>query len=138
METTKLVDRVVVEFKGPQGHTLANEFIANKLREIADAIEDGRSGDDFTEDIGAEFEVLWEHESVSYGGFRMGDKSLIGMHYYGSEPKPLIISERAKNNVEEWLKKMSIRNEDKEYIHTDGDLVDYAYPIMKQIISETK
>ena len=40
METTKLVDRVVVEFKGPQGHTLANEFIANKLREIADAIED--------------------------------------------------------------------------------------------------
>jgi len=139
METTKLVDRVVVEFKGPQGHTLANEFIANKLREIADAIEDGRSGDDFTEDIGEEFEILWEHESVSYGGFRMvSDKPLICQYYYGSEPKPLIISERTRNNVEEWLKKMSVRNEDKEYIHTDVDLVDYAYPIMNQIISETK
>lgn len=139
METTKLLDRVVVEFKGPQGHTLANEFIANKLREIADAIEDGRSGDDFTEDIGAEFEILWEHESVSYGGFRMvSDKPLICQYYYHSEAQPIIIDRETIAKVVEWRKMFKEKDENNEYKYTDGDLVDDADDILKSIVEQWK
>ena len=138
MKNLELKDRIVVEFLAPKNEVeLTPDFVAGQLRAVADAIQAGRSGDNYIP--WQDNEVLWEHESARYGEFRIvSDKPLISQYYYGSESKPLIISERTKNNVEEWLKKMSIRNEDKEYIHTDGDLVDYAYPIMNQIISETK
>lgn len=90
---TELIDRIVVEIKAPQGYTLAPEQVANQLRMIADEIDEGMKGNNYTDHMPHEeehFEVLWEHECASYG-FRMGDKSLICQHYYGSEPKPRVI-----------------------------------------------
>ena len=94
MKELQLIDRVVVEIKAQQGYELANEQVANQLRMIADEIDDGMKGNNYTDHMPHEeeqFEVLWEHECTSYG-FRMGDKSLICQHYYGSEkPKKYII-----------------------------------------------
>lgn len=92
---TELIDRIVVEIKAQQGYTLAPEQVANQLRMIADEIDDGMKGNNYTDHMPHEeehFELLWEHECTSYG-FRMGDKSLICQHYYGSEPKPRVISD---------------------------------------------
>ena len=90
---TELIDRIVVEIKAQQGYTLAPEQVANQLRMIADEIDEGMKGNNYTDHMPHEeehFEVLWEHECTSYG-FRMGDKSLICQHYYGSEPKPRVL-----------------------------------------------
>ena len=92
---TELIDRIVVEIKAPQGYTLANEQVANQLRMIADEIDECMKGNNYTDHMPHEeehFEVLWEHECTSYG-FRMGDKSLICQHYYGSEPKSRVIKD---------------------------------------------
>lgn len=90
MKEKQLIDRIVVEIKAEKGYELANEQVANQLRMIADEIDEGMKGNNYTDNMPHEeeqFEVLWEHECTSYG-FRMGDKSLICQHYYGSEKKP--------------------------------------------------
>ena len=89
MKELQLIDRVVVEVRGEHGLNSNAEFIAEQLRDIAREIEEqGMKGSEILgkkENIA--YEILWERECTAYG-FRMGDKSLIGMHYYGSEKKP--------------------------------------------------
>lgn len=89
MKEPKLIERVVLEIKSEMGEDgLSLHHLADELRCIADEIEDGMSAGDETE-CGREY--LWEHECPRYGGFRMGDKSLICQDYYHSEPKPNIL-----------------------------------------------
>ena len=93
MEQTKLIDRVVVEIMAQDGTEFPSRSIANQLRMIADAIEDGTKGNNYTDtdwtnesrESKVEFEVLWEHECTNYGGFRMGNSSLIRDAYYGAK-----------------------------------------------------
>lgn len=92
MKPLQLIDRVVVEIRGEEGTSerLSLVHIANELRKVAEQIENGMKGDEWVEEDMRTHEyreVLFEHECTEFG-FRMGDKSLIGMHYYGSEPKP--------------------------------------------------
>lgn len=82
MKELKLIDRVVVEIKGDGNEELKLSDIAYELRYIADQIEDGiRSGDE--KESGKEY--MWEHECKRYGGFRMGNRSLICDAYYGAK-----------------------------------------------------
>lgn len=93
MKESQLIDRVVVEIRGEEGEKCSPFDIAQELRKIADRIDDCIKGDNelrTNPNNGHHTELLWERECTAYG-FRMGDKSLIGMHYYGSEQKPRII-----------------------------------------------
>ena len=126
MKDFQLTDRVVVEIYGDGEMPLSD--LANKLHLIADQIEDCIIGNSETEDG---VECLWEHECQAYGGFRMGDKSLIAMHYYGSEPKPITISAETFERVKKW--KEDCDNTD---TYTDGDMVDKAMPIFDAILWE--
>lgn len=95
MKELQLIDRVVVEIRGEEGEKCSPFDIAQELRKIADRIDDCIKGDNelrTNPNNGHHTELLWERECTAYG-FRMGDKSLIGMHYYGSEPKPRIIKD---------------------------------------------
>ena len=97
MKELQLIDRVVVEIRGEEGTSerMSLVHIANELRKVAEQIENGMKGDEWVEEdmrTHEHREVLFEHECTEFG-FRMGDKSLIGMHYYGSEPKPRIIKD---------------------------------------------
>lgn len=92
MKELQLIDRVVVEIRGEEGSSekLSLVAIANRLRMVAEQIENGMKGNEWLEENPQSHEykeVLFEHECTEFG-FRMGDKSLIGMHYYGSEKKP--------------------------------------------------
>lgn len=92
MKELQLIDRVVVEIRGEEGSSerLSLVAIANRLRMVAEQIENGMKGDEWIEENPQSHEykeVLFEHECAEFG-FRMGDKSLISMHYYGSEKKP--------------------------------------------------
>lgn len=89
MKQLQLIDRVVVEIRGEEGEKCSPFDIAQELRKIADRIDDCIKGDNelrTNPNNGHHTELLWERECTAYG-FRMGDKSLIGMHYYGSEKK---------------------------------------------------
>lgn len=89
MKELQLIDRVVVEIRGEEGEKCSPFDIAQELRKIADRIDDCIKGDNelrTNPNNGHHTELLWERECTAYG-FRMGDKSLIGMHYYGSEKK---------------------------------------------------
>ena len=91
MKQLQLIDRVVVEIKSEDTQEVSNEWIARQLEMVAQRIRDcykGGTSDWEGNDVPENTELLWEHECPNYGGFRMGDKSLISMHYYGSEPKP--------------------------------------------------
>lgn len=90
MKELQLIDRVVVEIKGEDGFNLTPDQLKNMLQFIAYKItNEGQKGGEFTDKYdGPEFEVLFERECPNYGGFRMGEKSLICQHYYGSEKKP--------------------------------------------------
>lgn len=85
MNEYKLIDRVVIEVLDTQRTEVSNEYMAAKLREIADQIENCQSGGDASDPDNYNEEVLWEHETPRYHGFKIqpGDKSLIGIHYYG-------------------------------------------------------
>lgn len=96
MKKLQLIDRVVVEIRGEEGEKCSPFDIAQELRKIADRIDDCIKGDNelrTNPNNGQHTELLWERECTAYG-FRMGNKSLIGMHYYGSEkkPKPICVS----------------------------------------------
>lgn len=96
MKELQLIDRVVVEIKSEDTQKVSNEWIARQLEMVAQRIRDcykGGTSDWEGNDIPENTELLWEHECPNYGGFRMGDKSLISMHYYGSEKKPRIIKD---------------------------------------------
>ena len=93
MKELKLIDRVVVEIFAEQGNEFSYQLIAEQLHMIADAIEEGRKGGNWhDEDLtqlhgvdGVPMEVLWEHESKGYGGFKIGARSLIRDAYYGAK-----------------------------------------------------
>lgn len=104
MEQTKLIDRVVVEIMAQDGTELTARNIANQLRMIADEIEVGIKGNNYTDEdwtgdtteskVG--FEVLWEHECADYGGFRMGDDSLVHKAYYEKCDDPRLTPQQRK------------------------------------------
>ena len=104
MEQTKLIDRVVVEIMAQDGTELTARNIANQLRMIADEIEDCIKGNNYTDEdwtgdtteskVG--FEVLWEHECADYGGFRMGDDSLVHKAYYEKCDDPRLTPQQRK------------------------------------------
>lgn len=135
MKELQLIDRVVVEIKDAYVDDCTNEYVASVLRGIADQIVNGRKGGRYSPDEG--FEALWEHECPSYGGFRMGDKSLIAMHYYGSEPKPIVIDPETIAKVVEWRKKMYEKDGD-DMKYTDGELNEDAEVIMDSIVEQWK
>lgn len=87
MNELKLIDRVVVEIRDAVCDDCPNSYVAAKLREIADLIEEGVKGGDVSKPGDYDQEVLWEHEMQRYGGFKIqpGDKSLIGIYYYGNK-----------------------------------------------------
>lgn len=91
MNELKLIDRVVVEIKSEDTQKVSNEWIARQLEMVAQRIRDcykGGTSDWEGNDIPENTELLWERECPDYGGFRMGNKSLICQYYYKSEPKP--------------------------------------------------
>lgn len=142
MKQLQLIDRVVVEIMSQDGTELTASNIANQLRMVADEIEDGIKGNNYTDEdwtgdtteskVG--FEVLWEHECTDYGGFRMGDDSLIRDAYYGSEKKeefPVLTLMRedleqkgfdTSNLGDEWMEKIASKVGD---ILLDSDYLDH-------------
>ena len=130
MKELQLIDRVVVEIKS-EGEPCPTD-IANQLRLIALEIEEGCSGRSRSYQNGCE--CLWQHETPEYGGFRMGNKSLIGMHYYGSEKKdefPVLTLMRedleqkgfdTSNLGDEWMEKIASKVGD---ILLDSDYWDH-------------
>ena len=128
MKEFQLTDRVVVEVRGEE---CSLEQVAATLRAVAEMIEQGRKGGEFP--IGNAGDVLWEHECTDYG-FRMGNKSLIGMHYYGSEKKdefPVLTLMRedleqkgfdTSNLGDEWMEKIASKVGD---ILLDSDYWDH-------------
>ena len=88
MKELKLIDRVVVEIKGDEGAECMASCIANHLRIVAEQIENGMKGDNYVLERpsnGQKMEVLWERECPNYGGFHMGNRSLICDAYYGAK-----------------------------------------------------
>lgn len=139
MKKLVLKDRVVVEFLASENEErFTPDFIAGQLRNIADEIQNGRSGDSYCP--WSDNEVLWEHESVGYGGFRiLSDKSLISQFIYHSEPRPRLISEVAYNKVVKWEEDSESRDETGDYmLYTDGDMCEKAHFVMERIINECK
>ena len=137
MKELKLIDRVVVEIKSEDTQKVSNEWIARQLEMVAQRIRDcykGGTSDWEGNDIPENTELLWEHECPDYGGFRMGDKSLIGMHYYGSERKdefPVLTLMRedleqkgfdTSNLGDEWMEKIASKVGD---ILLDSDYWDH-------------
>lgn len=136
MKQLQLIDRVVVEIRGEEGEKCSPFDIAQELRKIADRIDDCIKGDNelrTNPNNGHHTELLWERECTAYG-FRMGDKSLIGMHYYGSEKKdefPVITLMRedleqkgfdTSNLGDEWMEKIASKVGD---ILLDSDYWDH-------------
>lgn len=138
MKQLQLIDRVVVEIRGEEGTSerLSLVHIANELRKVAEQIENGMKGDEWVEEdmrTHEHREVLFEHECTEFG-FRMGNKSLIGMHYYGSEKKdefPVITLMRedleqkgfdTSNLGDEWMEKIASKVGD---ILLDSDYWDH-------------
>lgn len=136
MKELQLIDRVVVEIRGEEGEKCSPLDIAKELRKIADRIDDCIKGDNelrTNPNNGHHTELLWERECTAYG-FRMGDKSLIGMHYYGSEKKdefPVITLMRedleqkgfdTSNLGDEWMEKIASKVGD---ILLDSDYWDH-------------
>lgn len=89
MKELQLIDRVVVEIKSEEDSQSRNTQMAALLQDVSEQILNGMKGNEslHTSPTGIHTEVLWERECTDFG-FRMGDKSLISMHYYNSEPKP--------------------------------------------------
>ena len=126
----------MVEIRGEEGEKCSPFDIAQELRKIADRIDDCIKGDNelrTNPNNGHHTELLWERECTAYG-FRMGDKSLIGMHYYGSEKKdefPVITLMRedleqkgfdTSNLGDEWMEKIASKVGD---ILLDSDYWDH-------------
>ena len=104
MSELKLIDRVVVEIRDAVCDDCPNVYVADKLREVANLIESGVKGGDISKPGDFDQDVLWEHEMRRYGGYRiLSDKSLIGQFYYGSEPKPTIVSDVLKHEIRQHL-----------------------------------
>lgn len=138
MKKLVLKDRVVVEFLASENEErFTPDFIAGQLRNIADEIQNGRSGDNY---IPWDYnEVIWEHESVGYGGFRLlSDKSLISQFIYHSEPQPLIISRETYDKVEQWDRDCEEKDDADDLRYTDGDMCEKAQDIVSNIIKECK
>lgn len=95
MKPLQLIDRVVVEITSKDGIYESLVDVANELRHIAEQIENGMKGETYLRtnpNNEQHTEILWEHESKDYGGFRIvSDRPLIRQFIYCSEHKPRII-----------------------------------------------
>ena len=87
MKALELQDRIVLEVFGKEECTPS--YVAELLRQVADQIEfDGRKGGSYDDEYIGEpdkaepYNILWERENREFGGFRMGNRSLISDAYY--------------------------------------------------------
>lgn len=88
MEKLILKDRIVIEINSESGKEITSQFLYELLGTLAAQIADGHKGGSMSWDeksIPASTEVLWEHECREFGGFKMGDRSLIRDAYYGAK-----------------------------------------------------
>ena len=142
MKELKLIDRVVVEIKSEDTQKVSNEWIARQLEMVAQRIRDcykGGTSDWEGNDIPENTELLWERECKHYGGFRMGDKSLICMHYYGSEKKPKVISEELMDSIIEFNKDYDEQFEKiGEDIYTKTAFLEDAARLLARVEQENK
>jgi len=90
MKVLELKDRIVLEVFGKEECTPS--YVAELLRQVADQIElDGRKGGSYDDEYIGEpdkaepYNILWERENREFGGFRMGERSLISDAYYGTK-----------------------------------------------------
>ena len=137
MKTTKLTDRIVVEIKGEQAGTYPPHFVAEQLRAIADAIETGTKGNNYTD---CSHEILWEYECPEYGGFKIvSNKSLISQYYYHSELAPRIISEELSERIRKFNMDYE-KNEQQvgEDIFTKTDYLQEAVYLLSEVEQQTK
>lgn len=120
MNELKLIDRVVVEIKS-EGEPCPTD-IANQLRLIALEIEEGCSGRSRSYKNGCE--CLWQHETPEYGGFRMGNRSLICDAYYGAKEYYVVCS-LSKDDIEQaGFDSSKLSEEDMQRIASkQGDLI---------------
>ena len=124
MEQTKLIDRIVVEIMAKDGTELTASNIATQLRMVADEIEEGTKGNNYTDtdwtnesrESKVEFEVLWEHESSDCGGFRMGNRSLVRDTYYGAKEFFEVCSVSKEDIEKQGFDASKLTNEDMERI----------------------
>lgn len=121
MKELKLIDRVVVEIKGDGNEELKLSDIAYELRYIADQIEDGISSGD-EEESGKEY--MWEHECKHYGGFRMGNRSLICDAYYGAKEYFEVCSVSKEDIEQQGFDASGLDDDDMQRIASkQGDLI---------------
>ena len=140
MKELKLIDRVVVEIKSEEGSQSRNTQMAALLQDISEQILNGMKGNEslHTSPIGIHTEVLWERECTDFG-FRMGDKSLIGMHYYGSEKKPKAISDELMDSIIEFNKDYDEQSEKiGEDIYVKTDFLEDAARLLSRVEQENK
>lgn len=117
----KLTDRIVVEIKGEQAGTYPPHFVAEQLRAIADAIETGTKGNNYTD---CSHEILWEYECPEYGGFKMGNRSLISDAYYGAKEYFEVCSVSKEDIEKQGFDARALTKEDMERIASKmNDLV---------------
>lgn len=122
MKELQLIDRVVVEIMDAEVYDCTNEYVASVLRSIADQIVDGRKGGCYSPD--ERFEALWEHECPNYGGFRMGNRSLIRDAYYGAKEYFEVCSVSKEDIEQAGFDASKLTAEDMERIASrQGDLI---------------
>ena len=88
MKEKKLIGRVVVEIRCQENIELDNAQLCNIVQFIGHKINLGHKGESFMDELPhmPEFEVLYEHECPSNGGFKiLTDESLIHDFYYSNE-----------------------------------------------------
>lgn len=119
MKTLHLTDRIVVEIKREKNEDLL-WFIADRLEIIAAKIKDGCKGGTFEwgdePDCPANTEVLWEHECHEYGGFKMGNRSLISDAYYGAKEYFEVCSVTKEDLEKQGFDAHALTDEDMEHI----------------------
>jgi len=118
MKEFQLTDRVVVEVRGEE---CSLEQMAATLRAVAEMIEQGRKGGEFS--IGNAGGVLWEHECTDYG-FRMGRRSLISDAYYSTKQTFEVCCVEREDLENRDFDTSKLTNEDMERIaNKAGDLI---------------
>lgn len=122
MKELRLIERVVLEIKDAEVEEATPNYVAGVLRRVADMIEAGKKGDAYMPDLGVE--VLWEHESKMYGGFPMGNRSLISDAYYGAKQYYEVCSLSKEDIEQQGFDASKLTAEDMQRIASkQGDLI---------------
>lgn len=127
MKDFKLQDRIVIEICGNGDGEYYPEFIEKLLSQIAFRIRNGNKGGSLSWDgecNPANTEVLWEHECPNYGGFHMGNRSLIRDAYYGAKEFFEVCSLSKEDIEQAGFDASKLTAEDMEHIaYEQGELI---------------